>query len=498
MSKKIIDDLARQALSILDAETFRKTKDTETISIVFYKYEFRRAILKELKFISKENVKKFPHWHLLTKKEKLNIFKDNGEGSITYEANQIWEFLTKNAKRVKREIDQGTTIGIITINNDRIDLTVEWTGQAYSNFEKIRSLYARTSRRAFRQIEERVLKTLNANVQKVAGRKKEVADATEIIDNPKMAHEKDDKPGQIDTAQRQYAISSGALALDHKTSIAYMRREAMASALLDAATEMQNRGSYNGMKFLLTLLNSVEIVKECDGKGNVTQTVRVISSRVNTSTGQKEKNYTVDFKKIEEFLAKRPSLALDLGSDAPVTVVELNVLNRFNSKVKTNKITTKKSTARKPVVTKKAVAKKKSKKQVKLKNTLISTATPKPNFSSQLPRATRRKQPAQNSTFSLLTLINRALPETVAKNMNLPRLKLRTGRFASSVKATDVTTTPQGFLSIGYTYMKAPYQTFEPGYKQGSVERDPRKLIDFSIREIATGLITDRFYTRRL
>jgi hypothetical protein len=58
--------------------------------------------------------------------------------------------------------------------------------------------------------------------------------------------------------------------------------------------------------------------------------------------------------------------------------------------------------------------------------------------------------------------------------------------------------TPQGFPSVGYTYALYPYQTFEPGYVQGSAERDPRKLIDASIREIATNLAIGRFYTRRV
>ena len=82
--------------------------------------------------------------------------------------------------------------------------------------------------------------------------------------------------------------------------------------------------------------------------------------------------------------------------------------------------------------------------------------------------------------------------------MGSPALNFRTGRFASSVFVTDVTRTPQGFASIGYSYMKSPYQTFEPGFAQGSPQRDPRKLIDKSIREIAVQLVETRLYTRRV
>ena len=79
-----------------------------------------------------------------------------------------------------------------------------------------------------------------------------------------------------------------------------------------------------------------------------------------------------------------------------------------------------------------------------------------------------------------------------------PRLNNVTGQFASSVKVTDIALTAKGHPSIGYTYMKEPYQTFEIGYKQGSVDRDPRRLIDRSIREIAAERAVGRLFTRRV
>lgn len=110
------------------------------------------------------------------------------------------------------------------------------------------------------------------------------------------------------------------------------------------------------------------------------------------------------------------------------------------------------------------------------------------------------KSPKQSiaSMSSIIGVINQQLPKTVADNMGSPRLNYRTGRFASSVRVTEVVSTAQGYPSIGYTYQKYPYQTFEPGYRQGSVERDPRKLIDASIREIALQFAIGRFYTRRV
>jgi hypothetical protein len=113
-------------------------------------------------------------------------------------------------------------------------------------------------------------------------------------------------------------------------------------------------------------------------------------------------------------------------------------------------------------------------------------------------KARIRVRPSNFSNIRLMGLLNRYLPRVVAKNMESPGLEYRTGRFAASVRVTDVITTPQGFPSVGYTYMKNPYQTFEPGFAQGSVERDPRKLIDSSIREIAAQYAIGRFYTRRV
>lgn len=151
--------------------------------------------------------------------------------------------------------------------------------------------------------------------------------------------------------------------------------------------------------------------------------------------------------------------------------------------------------------------------KVKTKNTKIKhskkTATldkkPKNTISSSKQKPVKSRQALNRKPSSslpdlrmLIGVLNQQLPRTVAKNMEDPRLNYRTGRFASSVKVTDIITTKKGFPSVGYTYDKYPYQTFEPGYRQGSVERDPRRLIDVSIREIAVQFAIGRFYTRRV
>lgn len=145
----------------------------------------------------------------------------------------------------------------------------------------------------------------------------------------------------------------------------------------------------------------------------------------------------------------------------------------------------------------------KSKKKAKTNKTNVGKARTKTakataaGFAAQ--KGTRKKTKDSSVTLrQLMGILNQRLPGTVAKNMGSPALNYRTGRFASSVFVTDVTRTPQGFVSVGYNYMKSPYQTFEPGFAQGSPQRDPRKLIDKSIREIAIQLIESRLYTRRV
>lgn len=112
-------------------------------------------------------------------------------------------------------------------------------------------------------------------------------------------------------------------------------------------------------------------------------------------------------------------------------------------------------------------------------------------------RISAQPGPASNPLF-LLQEINRRLPAVIVENMGDPALVNQTGRFAASVRVVDILKTAKGFPSIGYTYMRAPYQTFEVGGKQGSQQLDPRNLINKSIREIAAELAMGRLFTRRV
>ena len=101
------------------------------------------------------------------------------------------------------------------------------------------------------------------------------------------------------------------------------------------------------------------------------------------------------------------------------------------------------------------------------------------------------------SLINLQSLINDSLQNVISANMgngsSRNTLNYQTGRFAASVKVERMSQSREGMITAFYSYMKNPYQTFEPGYKQGSPKtRDPKLLIAKSIREIAATKVGNR------
>ncbi len=114
---------------------------------------------------------------------------------------------------------------------------------------------------------------------------------------------------------------------------------------------------------------------------------------------------------------------------------------------------------------------------------------------------TKRVSKTAKPTYSLAnlqTLLNSALQQQIKKNMVKPALQNRTGRFAESVRVERLSESRAGMITAFYSYMKSPYQTFEPGFRQGSPARNPKTLISKSIREIAAGIVGNRLRAVRL
>ena len=98
----------------------------------------------------------------------------------------------------------------------------------------------------------------------------------------------------------------------------------------------------------------------------------------------------------------------------------------------------------------------------------------------------------------LIPFINSRLHDQIAGSMDSPALNYRTGRFANSAKVLSITEGEP--TMINYSYDMYPYSIFEmgSGSKLATPARDPRKIIGQSIREIAVGIMQEKFYTRRV
>ena len=185
------------------------------------------------------------------------------------------------------------------------------------------------------------------------------------------------------------------------------------------------------------------------------------------------------------------------GSDSPIDIVGKKAINLFVDK---------KSRRRKTNIKEQKINNRKAKGSAKTKPRKIERAKPfkdttKVVIGKKLSASKQARSRTSGTSIpiqKLIGVINQKLPNTVLQNMGPPRLTNQTGRFARSTRATEITKTGQGFPSIGYTYQRNPYQTFEVSNRQGSQDYDPRKLIDASIREIAAQFAIGRFYTRRV
>lgn len=230
-----------------------------------------------------------------------------------------------------------------------------------------------------------------------------------------------------------------------------------------------------------------------DDKTNVISCTLESASK-NRSHGQYLSQKSKHFDQlIKKALERLPSLALTKGSDTPVErtgkkaaksiLKELKKVKNLDIQIQEDDLKIKETTTLAQKKLKRKITG--SKKGVKAKK-------------SKGRKTVGSKTPA-SAPLQLIASLNKRLPEVVQKNMNPPALEYQTGRFAESVKVTDVMTTAKGFPSVGYTYDRENYGQFEStsGSNFADAKRDPRVLIDKSIREIATKMAIGRFFTRR-
>lgn len=115
-------------------------------------------------------------------------------------------------------------------------------------------------------------------------------------------------------------------------------------------------------------------------------------------------------------------------------------------------------------------------------------------------RAERTMDMPQRNWSQLLPLINSRLTAQVTRNMGSPRLNNRTGRLAQSAQVVGVDQTREGFPSFVFDYERDPYDVFDRTLGRSpwnTPQRDPRALVDQSVREIVREMAIGRFFTRR-
>jgi len=181
-------------------------------------------------------------------------------------------------------------------------------------------------------------------------------------------------------------------------------------------------------------------------------------------------------------IGKHIDLLGQRGSKSALELVEGHLINTLTNKqvksVKTNtSVTTKKTT--KAVITNNVPPPKGN------KNTTKKVPVPK------LPKL-RSLKGTFTSLTSLEVLIRAALPPVLLKNMRRPNLINRTSRFRDSIELNSLSRSRDGSITAFLSYMKYPYATFEKGGKQGQKGYYPTRLIDHSVREIASKLVTER------
>ena len=154
---------------------------------------------------------------------------------------------------------------------------------------------------------------------------------------------------------------------------------------------------------------------------------------------------------------------------------------------------------------KKAYAKAK-KDNIKSKKDKVKVPATSPSIVS--PKITKGKKPKTPKRFALKSgrtswarvrsYLNARLPGKLKELMVAPALVWRTGRFASSVKVTDIREMKSGNPEIGFQYMTDPYQVFDivKGRRPwATVHRDPNRIITRGIRELLAEQQITKFKT---
>lgn len=502
MSKQLLDQIAEElAVALEGAPEVRKSLNLLEHTTTISRGALYRAVFQELNFKTKKGQDRFPGWTLLpeTKKEEIVEFVEAG---LTNAMNKIHLTALKAQREVvgteaflivfpKQFTDRSPYIRITALypEGSNIEFTFKRRGTEVSedltSFSGVREIYAETVREIFRSINQIIVDYKNEL------KKRDPSVLTE--DESKFSKQRFTKN------PLKLGSSKGAkVALEHLegttvNEVTASRADARLQELL-ATSDLSVRETKSllkefGLNIFLEYSSEIDVTK---------MKVKIGSYKKNASKAFDERKGLLERKAIIKTLQNRLN-NLDLrkfgGSDTRVEIEKKKIVKKFKDSIK-------KDVKVKTIDTELKTSKRSVTKKIKGKTTKTNSKGKfKGGTKKQYPKATTAGRRSNINFNSLLPAINSKLKETIAKNMQAPGLQYRTGRFAGSVRATDVIPTKQGYPSIGYTYQKNPYQVFEDGAGTppwANGRRDPRELIDRSIREIAQDLIVGRFYTRRI
>lgn len=449
-SPNLVSFITKLNDELMNFSEYRSTLNSEPQTFVFNKRTLLSETLKQLKAKNVNNVEITSEMSA-----QIKIITDK------YGDKLISELEALAGRKISRP---GGRLEMVFDKNTAVDIPEHYV-YPVSNYTKIRLTYKNILNDMFKELQDYLVKTDFGIIKNKDGSEKQ-----SILGFYDTGHE--DKAGVF---ERFLSEKTEEIAKSLNANI-----DSESDALLK---EVQKTLSEKG-GFTFS-------IKKIDKESTIF--LKVESSALNRSRGAKSGDFSKKLRaQINKFLA-REDLADLKGSDSFKAQKRKNILKD-----------TKKQFENIPGVTTSFEDTK-----IKQSSTKAETLRVKPKVSKQSnpkvqakgtkpARGKRVKRDSASSMLQLVQQLNAKLPEAITNNMRAPRLQNRTGRFASSVKIVDVTQTRQGYKSFGYTYQTGPYQTFEPGYAQGSVERDPRRLIDRSIREIAAEMALGRFYTRRL
>lgn len=308
----------------------------------------------------------------------------------------------------------------------------------------------------------------------------------------------------VDEATGRETRSGGLFQLGHEKqgSISVRRK---AEILRSLSTKQGAREILSGTSLSKEVQASVVLAVNTFAKGEAGPLLKEFTSilkvneesaRRNQADSSKEKRFLNNLKnEVKNYLLKELDLFSTKSSSSAKDVLISRIdesVAKTGAKVKNQKRAKSSSTISDTAKVYGKVASSSSKESMK-----GSVIQPKVDQTRNISRT--EQEPSKNWS-SLLPIINMRLPEKVAGNMRSPRLNFRTGKLATSAEVVSIETTRQGYPSFVFDYERDPYDVFDriKGRSPWNTpDRDPRALVEGSLRELLKELAVERFYTRR-